>query len=218
VKLLNHQLFINNSLIPEGRFDLESQSSMGEVEQYIEDTVPFETRDTLTFKYCSKCRKVKPPRTHHCSVCRACVMRMDHHCPWVGNCVGFNNHKFFWLFLLYAFSGTLFEGLSLIIHLTASGQSPLDRFQQDINMMLATIISCSFSVSIACLFGMHTFMLMRGLSTIEMRLLKANPFERATYRENWAQIFGDKVGTWFLPVKAESTIDGVNFPINRFAL
>lgn len=52
--------------------------------------------------FCEKCRRKRPPRTHHCSVCNRCILRMDHHCPWVGNCVGFYNHKFFVQFLLYA--------------------------------------------------------------------------------------------------------------------
>ena len=57
--------------------------------------------DLVKFRYCDKCKEVKPPRTHHCSICASCIMRMDHHCPWVGNCVGLRNHKYFLLFLMY---------------------------------------------------------------------------------------------------------------------
>ena len=52
-------------------------------------------KDFLMYRYCKKCKAIKPPRTHHCSLCSKCYLRMDHHCPWVGNCVGFKNHKFF---------------------------------------------------------------------------------------------------------------------------
>ena len=35
-------------------------------------------------RYCKKCQRHKPPRTHHCRVCNKCVLRMDHHCVWAG--------------------------------------------------------------------------------------------------------------------------------------
>lgn len=37
-------------------------------------------------RFCMKCEKLKPDRTHHCSMCQACVLKMDHHCVWVNNC------------------------------------------------------------------------------------------------------------------------------------
>mmetsp|Transcript_35749 Transcript_35749/g.87991 ORF Transcript_35749/g.87991 Transcript_35749/m.87991 type:complete len:438 (-) Transcript_35749:78-1391(-) len=52
-------------------------------------------------RYCNKCLRHKPPRTHHCRVCNRCVLRMDHHCVWVNNCVGHRNYKSFFLFLFY---------------------------------------------------------------------------------------------------------------------
>ena len=52
-------------------------------------------------KYCSRCKCVKPPRSHHCSKCGRCVLRMDHHCRWVDNCVGQRNLKIFLNFTFY---------------------------------------------------------------------------------------------------------------------
>ena len=28
-------------------------------------------------RYCQKCSKPKPPRTHHCKVCKRCVLRCE---------------------------------------------------------------------------------------------------------------------------------------------
>ncbi|KIM57547.1 hypothetical protein SCLCIDRAFT_1132611 [Scleroderma citrinum Foug A] len=53
------------------------------------------------FRYCSRCKIVKPHRTHHCRSCGTCVLRYDHHCPWIGGCVGAYNQKFFVNFLLW---------------------------------------------------------------------------------------------------------------------
>ncbi|KAL4077514.1 zf-DHHC-domain-containing protein [Scleroderma citrinum] len=53
------------------------------------------------YRYCSRCKIVKPYRTHHCRSCGTCVLRYDHHCPWIGQCVGAHNQKFFINFLLW---------------------------------------------------------------------------------------------------------------------
>ncbi len=53
-------------------------------------------------RYCQKCKRHKPPRTHHCRQCDRCVLRMDHHCVWLNNCVGHRNYKAFFLFLTCA--------------------------------------------------------------------------------------------------------------------
>lgn len=54
------------------------------------------------YRYCRKCRIVKPDRAHHCSSSDRCVLCLDHYCPWVGTAVGFQNRKMFLLFLTYA--------------------------------------------------------------------------------------------------------------------
>jgi len=77
------------------------------IENQVLDLFPAEVHSLIDWRYCFKCEKMKPPRTHHCSVCSECVMRMDHHCPWTGNCIGIKNHKYFWNFLLHAFLGNL---------------------------------------------------------------------------------------------------------------
>eukprot|EP00052_Salpingoeca_macrocollata_P020989 m.178709 g.178709 ORF g.178709 m.178709 type:complete len:352 (+) comp21424_c7_seq6:67-1122(+) len=60
------------------------------------------------FRYCKKCQKHKPARTHHCSVCRQCILGMDHHCPWMNQCIGHRNHRYFFLFMLYMWLGCVY--------------------------------------------------------------------------------------------------------------
>ncbi|KAL7557644.1 hypothetical protein ACA910_001248 [Epithemia clementina (nom. ined.)] len=57
---------------------------------------------------CSQCQTFKPPLSHHCRICNRCISRMDHHCPWMNNCVGAGNLKHFVLFLIYAWSCSVF--------------------------------------------------------------------------------------------------------------
>ena len=66
-------------------------------------------KDLVQYKYCKKCQKIKPPRTHHCSICNKCVLRMDHHCPWTGTCVGKVNYKIFFLMIFYTFVSSLYQ-------------------------------------------------------------------------------------------------------------
>ena len=66
-------------------------------------------KSLMQYKHCSKCDKVRPPRSHHCKTCGKCVMRMDHHCPFTGNCVGKGNYKLFFLFCFYTVLGALWD-------------------------------------------------------------------------------------------------------------
>lgn len=52
----------------------------------------------LEWKYCSKCERYKPPRTHHCDACRTCILRRDHHCFLLGKCIGHYNQRYFVVF------------------------------------------------------------------------------------------------------------------------
>ena len=108
------------------------------------------------FKYCKKCKEVKPPRTHHCSVCGKCVFRMDHHCPWVGNCVGLLNHKKFLLFLIYSFIGLQCVGWGTRL---TGGQK---RYQ---NLMYGGFF---MSLSVGILMFFHLFLVLSNWTTLEM--------------------------------------------------
>lgn len=61
----------------------------------------FGKHQTMWRKFCIKCNKYKPERTHHCRKCDKCVLKMDHHCPWTNNCIGFKNFPHFIKFLVW---------------------------------------------------------------------------------------------------------------------
>ena len=73
------------------------------MENYRMDVAPF-----VMYRYCNKCRAIKPPRTHHDSISGKCILVMDHYCPWMGSAVGYGNYRYFVLFLFYMFVGALY--------------------------------------------------------------------------------------------------------------
>lgn len=68
----------------------------------------FNQPQTMWRKYCVKCKRYKPERTHHCKKCGKCILRMDHHCPWTNNCIGYNNLAHFMRFLFWILVTTSF--------------------------------------------------------------------------------------------------------------
>ncbi|KAH9507332.1 hypothetical protein Btru_057802 [Bulinus truncatus] len=53
------------------------------------------------WKYCDKCQRNAPPRSHHCKFCNECILKRDHHCWFAGYCVGYNNHRYFFCLAFY---------------------------------------------------------------------------------------------------------------------
>ncbi|XP_055895954.1 probable palmitoyltransferase ZDHHC24 [Biomphalaria glabrata] len=47
------------------------------------------------WKYCQRCQRNAPPRSHHCKCCDLCILKRDHHCWFAGYCVGYSNHRYF---------------------------------------------------------------------------------------------------------------------------
>ncbi|OQS04573.1 palmitoyltransferase [Thraustotheca clavata] len=182
---------------------------------FVNDAMAQKLRDDameggLELPMCRSCMKPKPVRTHHCSVCRMCVMKMDHHCPWVGNCVGLGNYKYFYLFVIY---GGLACGMIIVAmfpvfekalhHTTAS---------MPMSALLGYVMAGSVTLSLIIFTCFHTFLLLRGLTTLEMNVYgMRSPYRRQTATANWESVFGTTKSTWFLPVPPTNADHGLTW-------
>ncbi|KAH8077098.1 zf-DHHC-domain-containing protein [Cristinia sonorae] len=117
------------------------------------------------YRYCSKCKFVKPLRTHHCRACGTCILKYDHHCPWIGQCVGAHNHKFFIHFLQWAILFCLWTLSTLVANIVKSGQFPRD----DIDPQQIAIVALSglFLLFTVSLFGTHLRLILLNWTTVE---------------------------------------------------
>lgn len=127
------------------------------------------------YRWCKKCKQLKPPRTHHCSVCGKCILKMDHHCPWVGSCVGFNNHKFFLQFLVYTTVGCLYSFLTMGIFTINNYDSR--RFHNRETLIMASALSGGLTIAIMILLITHLYFVFSSNSSVESGgLMDLNPF------------------------------------------
>jgi palmitoyltransferase ZDHHC3/7/25 len=122
-------------------------------------------------RFCQKCERHKPPRTHHCRVCKRCVLRMDHHCVWVNNCVGHYNYKSFFLFLAY----TTMALAQAVYHLGTFSRdeifsphgSAVDDFMTTSLVTMSLCLALALTVAIALLFLWHVRLVVNNKTTIE---------------------------------------------------
>ncbi|KAI9343417.1 DHHC palmitoyltransferase-domain-containing protein [Zopfochytrium polystomum] len=202
-------------------------------------SLPLQVKRDGTRRFCHKCSRFKPDRSHHCSTCRTCVLKMDHHCPWINNCVGHRNYKFFYLFLLYTLLYCLFifftmlrQFLQAMSAMTDSNNTePVFLPSVNLNWLMLVLLAFVFGVVLTAFLTIHTILLCTNKTTIEAlegpgylrREDSQSPGRRAGsnrthiydvgMRENWRQVMGSRWSDWFVPV--HSTLgDGESFPIN----
>ena len=146
------------------------------VEDEVLEKFPKRVWQLMQWRYCFKCKHVRPPRAHHCSICDACVMRMDHHCPWVGNCVGLHNHKYFLNFLFNAMAGCLVVAVTMIQTIFSES---FRKYDKDSNNSVVMMLSAALIFSLGGLLGLHSYLIATNQSTLEMQQLNdGNPFNR----------------------------------------
>jgi len=159
-------------------------------------------------KVCARCRRGKPPRSHHCSALGDCVLRMDHFCPWVNNCVGLLNHKYFILFLFYT---TLNSVIVLACLVTAAFK--VTEWGWIAWFVLFTIALSTF-VFVFLLLKWHVELLLKDATTIESMTGERenddelpshinSKFYRMRLNRNARKMMGDRVWEWLLPVPTQ---------------
>lgn len=155
-------------------------------------------RSDHIWRWCSRCRAPKPPRSHHCSVCNRCVLKMDHHCPWINNCVGHRTYRHFLLFVTYLLVGCGFVLLTAAVPVYFPLAATQDQ-QYAYMGLFATVpnsanflqIIVAFSASVAlCLFGMwHVFLTLTGQTTLEFYINAADRRDARKMGVTWRNPF-----------------------------
>jgi len=132
----------------------------------------------MTWRFCQKCKQLKPPRAHHCSICDRCVLKMDHHCPWVGGCVGFENHKHFLQFLFYTFIGCGYTSATMGRLAFTEDYQFFKNYNVDQSyIMTGSVLALSLSIAILVLLVSHIYMVFANQCSVEAGALTFfNPF------------------------------------------
>lgn len=166
--------------------------------------------------FCNKCKKHRPPRSHHCRKCNKCILKMDHHCPWIANCVGFYNQKYFCLFTYYSFLSSFFFIISHIVIL-AKYKYILDEdkeaeelafamFLKKIIPFIIVLFSFFALIFLFCVSGFKLYrnikMLLHNSTLIEERIYakkEDNTFYDKNEFQSFKMVMGEKWYQWFIP-------------------
>ena len=146
---------------------------------------PEDTWTLVVWRYCAKCKAIRPPRAHHCSICGCCVLRMDHHCPWVGNCVALYNHKYFLNFILHAAIGCLIVSISFVTYCLDVGFKKMER--ANTHYVIVMMVASSLVLSLGGMFGFHAYLVMTNSSTHLPRhvLASHSPHSFSNWAMSW---------------------------------
>ncbi|KAK9800786.1 hypothetical protein WJX73_003252 [Symbiochloris irregularis] len=197
-------------------------------------------RSSGAARFCQKCNRGKPARSHHCRVCGRCVLRMDHHCPWINNCVGHANYKAFLLFLLYA-SAAVVHAMGLLVahaihslnmkasHRAASLRSgpwaagTRNTMAWAFVQTVCTALTLPLSIGLVMLLCWNVYLLLCNKTTIEyhegvtakFQALRSGQEYRHPYDlglcSNLYAVFGPKPQHWMFPTRISAHGDGVQF-------
>ncbi|KAG2079891.1 DHHC palmitoyltransferase-domain-containing protein [Suillus cothurnatus] len=123
------------------------------------------------YRFCTKDKIIKPPRTHHCRACGTCVLKYDHHCPWVGHCVGAYNHKFFVNFVQWASILSFWMFATVLgLNIKSRSRSPAPAINPQHIVLLA----------LTALFGLFCFLMF--LTQVQLIMLNQTTVESLAFR------------------------------------
>jgi len=186
------------------------------------------------FKWCKKCNRIKPPRSHHCHICKKCVLRMDHHCPWISNCVGFGNHKYFFLFLFYLCTSTAYVALLAYqpFRVSTNFKMPWKGFSSRGTIMFTFVVTMAVTAAVGFMMAWNLYLLLTNQTTIEFytnqyKASKArskgesffNEFDLGSWK-NFQQFFGVSGRSawlgWLMPSPRSPLGNGIEYPTRSF--
>ncbi|XP_024370236.1 probable protein S-acyltransferase 15 isoform X5 [Physcomitrium patens] len=189
-----------------------------------------EGADYAPSRWCKRCRKPKPPMTHHCHICKRCILKMDHHCPWMHNCIGYYNYRFFFVFLLYMWAGCLYA--AVMSSLPMFGPEDEDDGEENgVGILFTFILSVAVLISLTFLLGWHIYLVLTAQTTIDFYGNRQRRKEARANGESWTNVYDlgklqnlrqvtDVGGSYWwlwllLPTRALPKGDGVHFPLKE---
>eukprot|EP00298_Acanthocystis_sp_HF-20_P000595 c10823_g1_i1.p1 GENE.c10823_g1_i1~~c10823_g1_i1.p1 ORF type:complete len:288 (+),score=76.15 c10823_g1_i1:47-910(+) len=171
-------------------------------------------------RFCTKCKFLKPDRTHHCRICGRCVLKMDHHCPWVNNCIGYFNYKYFFLLICYSFASLT---CVYIFSLEKAMKLGFDSINDNILLFIQLFISGVLAFFLFTFVIFHTGLIINNFTTIEFfekkmrsRYLHENYYNVGVWK-NLTRVLGNFPLFWFLPIRI-CMVDqgkGTSFDVNN---
>jgi hypothetical protein len=160
----------------------------------------FQTR-SQQWRYCVRCRALKPPRAHHDSTTNRCYLRMCHFCPAMGRVIGLRNIAFFLRFIMTSTLGCAFTAMScawLLNRIFADGSAATEHADYIFFCMIACVAT---GVAVGVLTTFHIHLLYTNQTTIECyenwtarraKLMSNYPFD-AGLRANVVAVLGRPV-------------------------
>ncbi|XP_073388831.1 probable protein S-acyltransferase 16 isoform X4 [Physcomitrium patens] len=147
-----------------------------------------EGADYAPSRWCKRCRKPKPPMTHHCHICKRCILKMDHHCPWMHNCIGYYNYRFFFVFLLYMWAGCLYA--AVMSSLPMFGPEDEDDGEENgVGILFTFILSVAVLISLTFLLGWHIYLVLTAQTTIDFYGNRQRRKEARANGESWTNVY-----------------------------
>lgn len=153
-------------------------------------------------RWCKKCRRWKPPRSHHCSMMNACVLKMDHYCVWMTNTIGALNYKSFVLFLGWTCLACLLSAALLfqpcIIFVTEPAILGHVDVITSIVSFMSFVFTAAFSLALIGFLIMHGNLIRKNMTTIEAyekETIEPWPHDRGSWKENVHEVLGR--GPWY---------------------
>ncbi|CAM6086955.1 unnamed protein product [Calypogeia fissa] len=197
---------------------------------------------TSQYRWCKRCRRPKPPMTHHCHICKRCILKMDHHCPWMHNCIGFYNYRYFFLFLVYMWAGCVYTTLMASIPLFRSSVFIWGMYKDSEEfsylepgsfnaILFAFVLALAVLVSMSFLLGWHIYLVLTAQTTIDFYANRQrrregrrigqvweNEFDMGAL-QNFRNTFDLNDRSWWLvflfPSRRALKGDGMHFPTKQ---